>query len=100
MATARLLIIHRTSFSCSAGSLTVPSRLKLRKSGSVLGNAGGLDPGIGVGIGFVEGRGPFRVSVSIESIILVPGPYDCQLTVLDWAGGKAAFWQAPVFLVP
>jgi VWFA-related protein len=30
---------------------------------------------------------------------LAPGKYDCQVTVLDPAGKKAAFWQAPVMLV-
>lgn len=31
---------------------------------------------------------------------LEPGRYDCQVTVLDPTGQKAAFWQAPVVLVP
>ena len=31
---------------------------------------------------------------------LEPGKYDCQVTVLDPTGQKAAFWQAPVMLVP
>lgn len=31
---------------------------------------------------------------------LAPGKYDCQVTVLDPDGQKAAFWQAPVVLVP
>jgi VWFA-related protein len=31
---------------------------------------------------------------------LAPGEYDCQVTVLDPAGQKAAFWRAPVALVP
>ena len=30
---------------------------------------------------------------------LPPGKYDCQVTVLDPTGKKAAFWQAPVMLV-
>ncbi|MFB3826617.1 MAG: VWA domain-containing protein [Bryobacteraceae bacterium] len=29
-----------------------------------------------------------------------PGRYDCQVTVLDPAGQKAVFWQAPVVVVP
>jgi len=29
---------------------------------------------------------------------MTPGRYDCQVTVLDPAGQKAAFWQAPVVL--
>ena len=31
---------------------------------------------------------------------LPPGRYDCQVSVVDPAGRKAAFWQAPVMLVP
>ena len=31
---------------------------------------------------------------------LAPGKYDCQVTVLDPTGGKGAFWQAPIMLVP
>jgi len=29
-----------------------------------------------------------------------PGQYDCQVTILDPAGEKATFWQAPVMIVP
>jgi VWFA-related protein len=31
---------------------------------------------------------------------LQPGKYECQVTVLDPGGQKAAFWQAPVVVVP
>jgi hypothetical protein len=31
---------------------------------------------------------------------LSPGEYDCQVTVLDPAGQKVAFWRAPVMVVP
>ncbi|MGH9430280.1 MAG: VWA domain-containing protein [Terriglobia bacterium] len=31
---------------------------------------------------------------------LPPGAYECQVTVLDPAGQKGAFWRAPVVLVP
>jgi VWFA-related protein len=31
---------------------------------------------------------------------LPPGRYNCQVTVLDPTGQKAAFWQAPVMLAP
>ena len=31
---------------------------------------------------------------------LAPGQYDCQVTVLDPATGKANFWRAPIMLVP
>ncbi len=41
---------------------------------------------------------PFRFSFPLAK--LPPGEYLCQVTVLDPKGGKAAFWQAPVLLVP
>jgi hypothetical protein len=31
---------------------------------------------------------------------LATGRYACQVTVLDPAGQKAAFWRAPVMLIP
>ena len=31
---------------------------------------------------------------------LAPGKYQCQVSVLDPAGHRAAFWQAPIMLVP
>ena len=31
---------------------------------------------------------------------LPPGRYDCQVTVLEPTGQKAAFWRAPVVIVP
>jgi hypothetical protein len=31
---------------------------------------------------------------------LAPGKYECQVTVLDPTGQKAAFWQAPILVVP
>jgi hypothetical protein len=31
---------------------------------------------------------------------LPPGRYNCQVTVLDPLSRKAAFWQAPVMVVP
>jgi VWFA-related protein len=40
------------------------------------------------------------LSFSIATNQLPPGEYDCQVTVLDPAGHKAAFWRAPVMLVP
>ena len=39
------------------------------------------------------------VSFSVPLQRLAPGRYDCQITVLDPAGGKAAFWRAPVAIV-
>jgi len=37
---------------------------------------------------------------SIDLNNLAPGKYDCQVSVLDPNGQKAAFWQAPIVLVP
>ena len=31
---------------------------------------------------------------------VAPGRYECQVTVLEPTGEKAAFWQAPVIVVP
>ena len=41
---------------------------------------------------------PLRFSLPLES--LAPGRYDCQVTVLEPTGQKAAFWRAPVVVVP
>ena len=41
---------------------------------------------------------PLRFNLALEK--LTPGEYNCQVTVLDTSGQKAAFWQAPVMLVP
>ena len=41
---------------------------------------------------------PLKFDLSLAK--LPPGKYDCQVTVLNPAGQKAAFWQAPVMLVP
>jgi VWFA-related protein len=40
---------------------------------------------------------PLRFSIPLAK--LPPGEYNCQVTVLDPSGQKAAFWQAPVMLV-
>ena len=40
------------------------------------------------------------VSFNIALNQLPPGEYKCQVTVLNVTGQKAAFWQAPVVLVP
>lgn len=39
-----------------------------------------------------------KFSLSLSK--LPPGEYTCQVTVLDPTGQKAAFWQAPVMLIP
>jgi hypothetical protein len=41
---------------------------------------------------------PLGFSLTLNK--LPPGRYDCQVSVVDPAGRKAAFWQAPVMLVP
>ena len=41
---------------------------------------------------------PLRFSVPLADF--QPGRYDCQVTVLDPEGQKAAFWQAPIVVVP
>jgi VWFA-related protein len=41
---------------------------------------------------------PLKFSLSLTK--LPPGEYNCQVTILDPASQKAAFWQAPVMLVP
>ena len=41
---------------------------------------------------------PIRFGFSLEK--LEPGEYDCQVTVLNPGGRKAAFWRAPVFVIP
>ncbi len=40
---------------------------------------------------------PLRFSLALSK--LQPGRYNCQVTVIDPTGQKAAFWQAPVMLV-
>ena len=40
------------------------------------------------------------VALDIPLNKLAPGAYDCQVTVLDPSGNKAAFWQAPVMVLP
>ena len=40
---------------------------------------------------------PVRLSLPLES--LPPGRYDCQVTVLEPASQKVAFWQAPIAIV-
>jgi VWFA-related protein len=40
---------------------------------------------------------PIRFSLALAA--LQPGSYDCQVTVLDPAGGRAAFWRAPIVVI-
>jgi hypothetical protein len=41
---------------------------------------------------------PIQFSIALTT--LPPGKYDCQVTVLDPTAQKAAFWQAPIVLLP
>ena len=41
---------------------------------------------------------PLKFSLALNK--LPAGEYNCQVTVLDPAGQKAAFWQAPIMIVP
>ncbi|PWT82983.1 MAG: VWA domain-containing protein [Blastocatellia bacterium] len=41
---------------------------------------------------------PLRFALSIAE--LPPGQYDCQVTVLDPTHQRAAFWHAPIVLIP
>jgi len=56
-------------------------------------------PPIGVETGWTRTSGavPIRITASLTG--LDPGAYDCQVTVLDPAGGKAAFWRTPIVIV-
>jgi hypothetical protein len=40
------------------------------------------------------------LNFTLDLNALPAGKYDCQVTVLDPTGGKGAFWQAPIMLVP
>lgn len=41
---------------------------------------------------------PLSLTIPLDQ--LKPGEYECQVTVLDPAGEKGAFWRAPVILLP
>jgi len=41
---------------------------------------------------------PLQFSIPLSG--LPPGKYDCQVSVLNPAGQKAAFWRAPIVVVP
>ncbi len=41
---------------------------------------------------------PMRFAIPLGT--LEPGEYECQVTVLDPTTQKAAFWRAPVTIVP
>ena len=41
---------------------------------------------------------PIEFSIPLD--VLTPGQYDCQISVLDASGQRAAFWRAPIAVVP
>jgi VWFA-related protein len=41
---------------------------------------------------------PIRFTVPVDHV--PPGRYDCQVTVIDPASARAAFWHAPIAIVP
>ncbi|MEJ2111707.1 MAG: VWA domain-containing protein [Acidobacteriota bacterium] len=41
---------------------------------------------------------PFKFDISLNN--LLPGKYDCQITIADPSDSKVAFWRAPVVLIP
>jgi hypothetical protein len=41
---------------------------------------------------------PLSFSVSLSA--LIPGSYDCQITILDPVTEKTNFWRAPILVVP
>jgi hypothetical protein len=53
--------------------------------------------GVETGRNPVSGAVPIRITAALTG--LAPGTYDCQVTVLDPSGGRAAFWRAPIVIV-
>jgi hypothetical protein len=41
---------------------------------------------------------PLRFTLPLSR--MEPGRYDCQVSVLDTNGRRAAFWRAPIAVVP
>jgi YbbR domain-containing protein len=41
---------------------------------------------------------PLKFDLSLSN--LTPGEYNCQVTITDPTGQKAAFWQSPIILIP
>ena len=42
--------------------------------------------------------GVTHVNLKVRLSDLQPGEYQCQVTVLDATGNRAAFWQGPIML--
>jgi hypothetical protein len=40
------------------------------------------------------------VELTVPLAEMTPGPYDCQVVVLDLEGKKVSFWRAPIVIVP
>lgn len=57
-------------------------------------------PPVKIGEGWPNRLKTTPVDFNIALNSLAPGRYDCQVTVLDPTAKKAAFWQAPVVIVP
>jgi hypothetical protein len=53
--------------------------------------------GVTAGSTSASGAVPIRLQVPLAR--LPPGRYDCQVSVLDPSGGRAAFWRAPIAVV-
>lgn len=54
---------------------------------------------VGVPDGRVAVSGGIPIQLNISLAQLTPGAYDCQVTVLDPAGNRAAFWRTAITIV-
>jgi hypothetical protein len=54
---------------------------------------------IGISTGWDAASKAVPIRFTIPLAHLAPAAYDCQVTVLDPAAGRAAFWRAPVVIV-
>jgi VWFA-related protein len=50
--------------------------------------------------GLQKGPNAVPVAFTVPLGSLAPGRYDCQITILEPEGGKAAFWRAPIVVIP
>ena len=50
--------------------------------------------------GLQKGPDAVPISFSVPLGSLAPGRYECQITVLEPEGGKAAFWRSPIVIIP
>jgi hypothetical protein len=56
-------------------------------------------PAIRVTSGVANGLRTMPIKMAVPLDALKPGQYDCQISVLDSTGQKAAFWRAPIAVV-